>query len=124
MGDYYLDGPVLLKSGIKLVGIVSEDSPFNTAFFVHGSGTGADGVIIADGVSDALVRIFPVIGESKRLVRTTPPCRRCQIGLQSVSTAFVFAGGSRTKCFVDCTILLTEASTLAPMVGTWGFSRV
>lgn len=61
MGDYYLDGPVLLKNGISLVGIVSEDSPFNTAFFVHGSGTGADGVIIADGVSGALVSIYPVL---------------------------------------------------------------
>lgn len=66
MGDYYLDGPVLLKSGISLVGIVSEDSPFITALSVHGTGTGSDGVIVADGVSGALVStIRPDIGGSK-----------------------------------------------------------
>lgn len=56
MGDYYLDGPVFLKSGIHLNGIWSEDdSPYETQFSMHGSGTGADGVINADGVSGAMV---------------------------------------------------------------------
>lgn len=56
MGDYYLDGPVFLKSGVSLLGVFSEDdSPYETHFNMHGSSTGADGVINADGVSDAVV---------------------------------------------------------------------
>ena len=59
MGDYYLDGPVFLKTGIHLNGRWSEDdSPFETRFRMHGSGTGADGVINADGVSDAFVSTY------------------------------------------------------------------
>lgn len=58
MGDYYLDGPVYLKSGISLLGVFSEDSPFETALSTHGSGTGADGVIVADGVSGVVVSIY------------------------------------------------------------------
>ena len=54
-GDYYLDGPVHLKSGISLLGVVSEDSPYNTALYLHGSGTGADGIINADGVEGVVV---------------------------------------------------------------------
>ena len=58
MGDYYLDGPVFLKSGVSLIGDWSEDdSPYETQFHVHGSGTGADGVINADGVSGAYVSL-------------------------------------------------------------------
>ena len=58
MGDYYLDGPVFLKSGVSLIGDWSEDdSPYETVFHVHGSGTGADGVINADGVSGAYVSL-------------------------------------------------------------------
>ena len=73
-GNYYLDGPVFLKSGIILVGIVGDDAPFSI-FYVHGSGTGADGVINADGVSGALVSMYPEIGGCEVLVRTTPRCR-------------------------------------------------
>eukprot|EP00904_Undaria_pinnatifida_P006174 jgi/Undpi1/2687/HiC_scaffold_14.g06065.m1 len=61
MGDYYLDGPVFLKSGVSLIGDWSEDdSPYETQFHVHGSGTGADGVINADGVSGAYVEAIHV----------------------------------------------------------------
>lgn len=64
MGDYYLDGPVFLKSGVNLLGVWSEDdSPYETAFIMHGSGTGADGVINAHGVSDILVRTPIVIAD-------------------------------------------------------------
>ena len=62
-GDYYLDGPVFLKSGISLVGIVSDDAP-GTGLNLHGSGTGADGVVNADGVSGALVSTYQEIGGS------------------------------------------------------------
>lgn len=56
MGDYYLNGPVFLKTGVSLLGTFSEDdSPYQTQFNMHGSGTGADGVINAIGVSGALV---------------------------------------------------------------------
>lgn len=74
-GDYYLDGPVFLKIGVSLVGIVSKDSPVNTAFFVHGSGIGADGVINADGVSGALVSMYPDIGGSQLMIQTIPQYR-------------------------------------------------
>ena len=54
-GDYHLDGPVFLKTGIHLNGISRESD--RTGFNMHGSGTGADGIINADGVSGALVSI-------------------------------------------------------------------
>ena len=53
--DFYVDGPVLLKSGIRLVGKRRESSPSFTDLIVHGSGTSEDGIIVADGVSGALV---------------------------------------------------------------------
>lgn len=59
MGDYYLDGPVFLKTGIHLNGRWSEDdSPYETQFHMHGSGTGADGVINADGVLGVIVSMY------------------------------------------------------------------
>lgn len=57
-GDYYIDGPVFLKSGVRLRGRRSEDGDsIDTWFHLHGSGTGADGMITIDGVSGALVSI-------------------------------------------------------------------
>ena len=69
-----MDGPVFLKSGINLVGIVSDDTP-GTTVYVRESGSGADGVINADGVSGALVSMYPEIGASHVLVRTIPRYR-------------------------------------------------
>lgn len=54
LGDFYLDGPVFLKSGVNLRGD-SNSEEGSTEFIMHGSGTGADGVINAIGVSGALV---------------------------------------------------------------------
>ena len=59
-GDYYLDGPVFLKSGISLVGESGEGSPYNTELNLHGSGTGADGVINADSIEGAVVSFEPL----------------------------------------------------------------
>eukprot|EP00904_Undaria_pinnatifida_P002876 jgi/Undpi1/1258/HiC_scaffold_109.g14172.m1 len=59
-GDYYLDGPVFLKSGISLVGESGEGSPYNTELNLHGSGTGADGVINADSIEGAVVQDITV----------------------------------------------------------------
>lgn len=58
MGDYYLDGPVYLKSGVDLRGVWSEDdSPYETRFYLHGDPTsGPDGIINADGVTGVDVR--------------------------------------------------------------------
>lgn len=56
MGDYYSDGPVFLKTDVNLLGRWSEDdSPYETQFHMHGSSTGADGVINADGVARSVV---------------------------------------------------------------------
>lgn len=57
-GEYFLDGPVFLKSGVDLLGTFSEDSPFQTEFIIHVDGTpiGVDGVVNADEVTDVLVR--------------------------------------------------------------------
>ena len=59
-GDYYLDGPVFLKSGISLVGESGEDAPYYTELNLYGSGTGADGVINADGIEGAMVSFEPL----------------------------------------------------------------
>ena len=53
-----MDGPVFLKSGITLLGErVDGGDSYATYFRMHGSGTGADGIINADGVLGALVSI-------------------------------------------------------------------
>lgn len=58
MGEYYMDGPIFLKSGVDLLGTWSEDdAPYETEFILHGDATvaGTDGVINADGVTDVQV---------------------------------------------------------------------
>lgn len=59
MGKYYLDGPVFLKSNVSLLGRWSEGaSPYETQLEMHGSSTGADGLINADGVSGVVVSTY------------------------------------------------------------------
>lgn len=47
-GDYYLDGPLFLKSGVSLMGDYSEDdAPYTTKFRMHGSGTGPESSMLS-----------------------------------------------------------------------------
>lgn len=81
-GGFYVDGPVFLKSGISLVGLDFETG--SVRLLVHGSGTGADGIIVAEGVSGASVSIYAEIGGSGNyFVRTIPPSRRRQVQYKS-----------------------------------------
>ncbi|CAM9301088.1 unnamed protein product, partial [Laminaria digitata] len=56
-GNYYLDGPVLLKSGVTVVGEFSDEgSVYWTRLNIQEGATGADGIINTDGVTDVELR--------------------------------------------------------------------
>lgn len=59
-GDYYLDGPIFLKSGVTLGGGFSDDSPrwpYLRRYDGPNTGnTAEDAIIVADGATGAEVR--------------------------------------------------------------------
>lgn len=61
-GDYYLDGPIYLKSGVTLGGGFSDDAPrwpFLQLYDDPNSGnTVEDAIIVVDGATGAEVRPF------------------------------------------------------------------
>lgn len=64
-GDYFIDGPIFMKSGVTLDGQWQDDFPSWTYFvFYEGensASTGEDAVIVMDGVTDAEASIAPSI---------------------------------------------------------------
>lgn len=58
-GDFFLDGPVFIKSGVTLAGTVTDDAPGWTFFIVYDgpktTAAGEDAVVVIDGAIDAEV---------------------------------------------------------------------
>lgn len=58
-GDYFLDGPVFVKSGVTLQGATSDDYPAWTYFNLHeganNDNTAEEAILVFDGVTDATV---------------------------------------------------------------------
>lgn len=60
LGDYFLDGPIYMKSGVTLDGTWIDESPTFSFLYLYESenfsNTAENGVIVIDGVTDAEVR--------------------------------------------------------------------
>lgn len=56
-GNYFLDGPVFVKSGVTLSGTFNAEGPALTFFILYegdnNGKTAEEGVIVIDGVTDA-----------------------------------------------------------------------
>lgn len=69
-GDYFLDGPIFIKSGVTLSGSYSDDVPTFPFFRLHDgpntASTTEDAVIVIDGATDAEVSTISSVVTASR----------------------------------------------------------